>query len=148
MLQLLQNAPIGAFCNTFDLHLAIIGLEKKHYFFIFLKVAVLDRFYCRTECLFLVLYRLVRRVGCFASSLVFFLSCYCYCSISLPRGAAYWSVMWYLLVTYFSVKRQQRILKETRSATLNILRKIFISKNGVCRSRIKLCFHNKYVHYS
>ena len=24
---MLQNAPFGAFCNTFDLHLAIIGLE-------------------------------------------------------------------------------------------------------------------------
>ena len=25
----LQNAPLSAFCNTFDLHLAIIGLEKQ-----------------------------------------------------------------------------------------------------------------------
>ena len=24
-----QNAPCGAFCNTFDLHQAIIGLEKQ-----------------------------------------------------------------------------------------------------------------------
>ena len=23
------NAPLGTFCNTFDLHLAIIGLEKQ-----------------------------------------------------------------------------------------------------------------------
>ena len=40
----MQNAPLGAFCNTFDLHLAIIGLEKQ--FLVFLKVAVLHRFYC------------------------------------------------------------------------------------------------------
>ena len=31
-------------------------------------------------------------------------------------------------------------LKETKSATMNIFRKIFFSKNGVCKSRIKLCF--------
>ena len=35
---------LGAFCNTFDLHLAIIGLEKQFSFF--LRAAVLDRFYC------------------------------------------------------------------------------------------------------
>ena len=33
-----------AFCNTFDLHQAIIGLENK--FFVFLRATVLDRFYC------------------------------------------------------------------------------------------------------
>ena len=27
--KVLQNAPHGAFCNTFDLHLVIIGLEKQ-----------------------------------------------------------------------------------------------------------------------
>ena len=26
--KVLQNAPLGAFCNTFDLHKAIIGLEN------------------------------------------------------------------------------------------------------------------------
>ena len=25
----MQNAPPGAFCNTFDLHLAIIGIENQ-----------------------------------------------------------------------------------------------------------------------
>ena len=40
----LQNNPLGAFCNTFDLHYAIIGLEN--HFFVFLRVAVLHRFYC------------------------------------------------------------------------------------------------------
>ena len=29
-----QNAPIGAFCNTFELHLALIGFEKQ--FLVFL----------------------------------------------------------------------------------------------------------------
>ena len=38
--------------------------------------------------------------------------------------------------------------KETRSATMNIFRKIFFCKNGVCKSRIKSCFLNKSVHYS
>ena len=35
--------------------------------------------------------------------------------------------------------------KETKSATMNIFRKIFFSKNGVCKSRIKSCFLNKTV---
>ena len=34
----------GAFCNTFDFHLAIISLENQ--FLVFLRVAVLHRFYC------------------------------------------------------------------------------------------------------
>ena len=33
---------IAEFCNTFDLHQAIIGIENK--FPVFLRVAVLDRF--------------------------------------------------------------------------------------------------------
>ena len=41
---MLQNAPLGAFCNTFDLHSAIIGLENQ--FVVFLRVAVSHRFYC------------------------------------------------------------------------------------------------------
>ena len=41
-LKVLQNA--GAFCNTFDLHYVIIGLENQ--FVVFLRVAVLHRFYC------------------------------------------------------------------------------------------------------
>ena len=41
---MLQNAPFGAFCNTLDLHKAIIGLENQ--FVVFLRVAILDRFYC------------------------------------------------------------------------------------------------------
>ena len=32
-LEVLQNAP---FCNTFDLHYAIVGLEKTNIFFVFL----------------------------------------------------------------------------------------------------------------
>ena len=36
--------PLGAFCNIFVLHLAIIGLDNK--FVDFLRVAVLHRFYC------------------------------------------------------------------------------------------------------
>ena len=34
----MQNAPLGAFCNTFDLHKAIIGPENQ--FSVFLRVAV------------------------------------------------------------------------------------------------------------
>ena len=35
--EVLQNAPslMGAFCNTFDLHCAIIGLEKTNNFLYF-----------------------------------------------------------------------------------------------------------------
>ena len=39
-----QNKDLGAFCNTFDLHNAIDGLENQ--FVVFLRVVVLDRFYC------------------------------------------------------------------------------------------------------
>ena len=48
----------------------------------------------------------------------------------------------------FSVYRCMAYFKETKSATMNIFRKIFFSKNGVCKSRIKSCFLNKSVHYS
>ena len=40
----IAESPLGAFCNNFDLHLAIIGLENQ--FSVFLRVAVLHRFYC------------------------------------------------------------------------------------------------------
>ena len=40
----MQNAPLGAFCNAVDLHKSIIGLENQ--FLVFLRVAVLHRFYC------------------------------------------------------------------------------------------------------
>ena len=33
--EVLQNAPIGAFCNTFDLHLAIIRLPKTNFGLLF-----------------------------------------------------------------------------------------------------------------
>ena len=39
-------------------------------------------------------------------------------------------------------------LKETKSATMNMFRKIFFSFNLICKRRIKLNFHNKSVHYS
>ena len=38
----MQNAPLGSFCITFDLHSAIIGLENQ--FMVFLRAAVLHRF--------------------------------------------------------------------------------------------------------
>ena len=37
-------AAFGAFCNTFDLHYAIIGLENQ--FVVYMRVVVLHRFYC------------------------------------------------------------------------------------------------------
>ena len=40
----IAECSLGAFCNTFDLHLAITGLENQ--FLVFLRVAVLDRFWC------------------------------------------------------------------------------------------------------
>ena len=40
----MQNAPLGAFCNTFDLHKAIIGLENL--FSVILRVTLLHRLYC------------------------------------------------------------------------------------------------------
>ena len=39
-----NSGPLGAFCNTFELHKAIIGLENQ--FVVFLRVAFLHRFYC------------------------------------------------------------------------------------------------------
>ena len=47
--KVLQNAPFGAFCNTFDLHLAIISLDYQ--FSVFLRVAILHRFYCMHQSL-------------------------------------------------------------------------------------------------
>ena len=38
-----ECTPLGAFCNTFDLHLAIIGLEKP--ILGLFESAILDRFY-------------------------------------------------------------------------------------------------------
>ena len=38
--------------------------------------------------------------------------------------------------------------KETKSATMNIFRKKIFSFQIICKSRIKLSFHNKPVHYS
>ena len=40
----MQNAPFGAFCNTFDLHKGIIGIKNQ--FLVFLRAAVLQKFYC------------------------------------------------------------------------------------------------------
>ena len=39
-------------------------------------------------------------------------------------------------------------IKETKSAYVNIFRKKIFSFYIICKSRIKLWFHNKYVHYS
>ena len=38
------HGKLGAFCNNFDLHSAIIGLDNQ--FSVFMRVAVLHRFYC------------------------------------------------------------------------------------------------------
>ena len=42
MSKVLENAPLGAFCNTFDLHKVLSGLEIQ--FSLFLRVANLNRF--------------------------------------------------------------------------------------------------------
>ena len=44
------------------------------------------------------------------------------------------------------VRKKEFQLKETRSATMNIFEKKIILI--ICKSRIKLCFHYKYVQYS
>ena len=41
-----------------------------------------------------------------------------------------------------------RISKRVCNYDMNSFRKISFSKNGVCKSRIKSCFLNKFVHYS
>ena len=43
---LMKVESIAKFCDTFDLHEAIIGLGNQ--FFVFLRVVVLDRFYCNS----------------------------------------------------------------------------------------------------
>ena len=43
----MQKVPLGAFCNTFGLYNAIIGLEN--HFFIILRVAVLNTFFCTVQ---------------------------------------------------------------------------------------------------
>ena len=39
---------LGAFCNTFDMHKAIVGIENQ--FSVVLIVAVLHNFYCSVMC--------------------------------------------------------------------------------------------------
>ena len=41
----IADAPLGAFCNTFDLHQVIIGFENQ--FSVFLREVILHRVYCR-----------------------------------------------------------------------------------------------------
>ena len=48
----MQNATLGAFCNTLDLHQAIIGLENKPFFGIFEN----SRFIHRFNCIFLTVW--------------------------------------------------------------------------------------------
>ena len=48
------------------------------------------------------------------------------------------------LTTIFYLGR----LKETRSVIINIFQKKIFSFYIICKNRIKLCFHNKYVQYS
>ena len=50
MSKVLQNAPRRAFCNTFDLHEAIIGLENQ--FLVFFLRGRLGRLYCTIHLLF------------------------------------------------------------------------------------------------
>ena len=54
--------------------------------------------------------------------------------------------------TYYQRKRFRRQIfdtfKVTRSATMNIFRNVLFSFKIICKSRIKLCFHNKSVHNS
>ena len=45
---------LGAFCNTFDLHLAKMIIRLENQILVFLRVALLDRFHC--ICLLYVLY--------------------------------------------------------------------------------------------
>ena len=40
----IAECSLGVFCNAFDLHQVIIGVENQ--FSVFLKVAILHRFYC------------------------------------------------------------------------------------------------------
>ena len=42
----MQNDPLGTFCNTFDLHCAIIIISLENQSLIILRVAVLHRFNC------------------------------------------------------------------------------------------------------
>ena len=40
------------------------------------------------------------------------------------------------------------LFKKAKSATMNIFRIFLFAFQIICKSRIKLCFHNKSVHYS
>ena len=54
----IAECSLGAFCNTFDLHKAIIGLENQ--FSVFFRVAVLHRFYCNPCNLSQMFYKLIK----------------------------------------------------------------------------------------
>ena len=47
-----------------------------------------------------------------------------------------------------TLNNRNPFLKEAKSATMNIIRQKIFSFQIICKSRIKLCFHNKSVHYS
>ena len=55
----MQNAPFGAFCNTFDVHYAIIGLEN--HILVFLRVAVVHRLYCKLSFVFQLEYTIAQQ---------------------------------------------------------------------------------------
>ena len=66
--KVLQNAPLGAFCITFDLHIAIISLENR--FWSSFWVAAWDRFYCRNILLNFSIFSGAEDavLGCFAQN--------------------------------------------------------------------------------
>ena len=77
---------------------------------------------------------------------VFFFSFLPYLCVSVV--APIWlKIIKHEMACYISYVKHQ-LFKETRSAIMNIFRKKIFSKNGVCTSKIKSCFHNKSVHYS
>ena len=70
MSKVLQNAPLGTFWNTYDLHYAIIGIENQ--LSVFLRVTVLHWFYCIgivNEYFFISWYPNISTLFCMTSNL-------------------------------------------------------------------------------
>ena len=58
----------------------------------------------------------------------------------------YWITQ--LFSSIVSLFKMGTSLKAAYSVTMKIFRKIFFSFEIICKSRIKLCFHNKNIQYS
>ena len=76
--KVLQTAPLGSFCNTYDVVVLCLSLDC------YALLCVLSSFA-------IILKRTIERAGCFAF-IVLRMSCYCKCSVALPLTKSWGSL--------------------------------------------------------